>query len=144
MSGFEWSPALQEVIDEFSEVEDDMERYEMIYDFGEECDLLPLEDWSEETKVLGCQSEAHVRCTLDDNGMFHMIGSADAMIVQGLMAIAQKAVNGLPPSVVADYPVSFTRELGFMGSLSPNRANGFLNMFTKVRQEARRLAEENA
>ena len=70
-----------------------------------------------------------------------MVGSADAQIVQGLMAIAQKAVNGLPPAEVADFPVTFTRELGLMNSLSPNRANGFLNMFTRVRQEARKLAE---
>jgi cysteine desulfuration protein SufE len=136
-----WPEPLQLVIEEFSDVFDDMERYEMLYEFASECDLLSDEFWCEETRVHGCQSEAHIICSLNEDGTFKMVGSADAQIVQGLMAIAQKAVNGLPPSDVADFPVTFTRELGLMNSLSPNRANGFLNMFTRVRQEARKLAE---
>ena len=136
-----WPESLQLVIEEFSDVFDAMERYEMLYEFASECDPLSEDLWCEETRVHGCQSEAHIICSLNDDGTFKMIGSADAQIVQGLMAIAQKAVNGLPPSDVADFPVTFTRELGLMDSLSPNRANGFLNMLTRVRQDARKLAE---
>lgn len=136
-----WPASLQEVIDEFSDVFDAMERYEMLFDFASECDPLPMEQWCDDTRVHGCQSEAHVLCSLDDDGRFQMIGSADAQIVQGLMAVAQKAINGLPPEEVSTFPVTFTRELGLHDSLSPNRANGFLNMFTRVRQEARKLAQ---
>lgn len=136
-----WPEPLLAVIEEFSDVFDAMERYEMLYEFASECDVLNEDRWCEETRVHGCQSEAHVLCSLNEDGMFRMIGSADAQIVQGLMAIAQKAVNGLPPDEVAEFPVTFTRDLGLMDSLSPNRANGFLNMFTRVRQEARKLCE---
>ena len=136
-----WPEHLDAVVEEFQACFDAMERYEMLFDFASECTPFPMEKWSDDTRVHGCQSEAHVLCSLDEQGGFLMIGSADAQIVQGLMAVAQKAVNGLPPEEVSTFPVTFTRELGLHDSLSPNRANGFLNMFTRVRQEARKLAQ---
>ncbi len=136
-----WPAALQEIIDEFKEIDDAMERYEVLYDWAAECDLLPEGEWNDENKVHGCQSEAHVACSLDENGGFKMLGGADAQIVQGLMAITQRAINGLTAAEVADFPATFARELGFADTLTPNRANGFLNMFTKVRKEAREMKE---
>jgi len=143
-SGFgsgNWPASLQEIIDEFSEIDDPMERYEVLYDWASECELLPPEEWNEDNKVHGCQSEAHVACSMDEETGFRMRGSADAQIVQGLMAITQRAINGLTAEEVADFPATFARELGFSETLTPNRANGFLNMFTKVRKEARRMME---
>ncbi len=134
-----WPTALQEIIREFEEIDDAMERYEVLYDWASECNILPPEEWSEENKVHGCQSEAHVACSLDENGGFRMLGGADAQIVQGLMAITQRAIDGLTPQEVADFPATFARELGFADTLTPNRANGFLNMFTKVRKHAREM-----
>tara|TARA_Y100000310_G_scaffold32033_1_gene30399 strand:+ start:906 stop:1769 length:864 start_codon:yes stop_codon:yes gene_type:complete len=134
-----WPPELQKIIDEFRDIDDAMERYEVLYDWASECEMLPSEAWNEDNKVHGCQSEAHVACSLDEDGGFRMVGGADAQIVQGLMAITQKAINGLTPSEVADFPATFARELGFQETLTPNRANGFLNMFTKVRKEARNM-----
>jgi len=134
-----WPEELQKIIEEFQEIDDAMERYEVLYDWAKECELLPSEDWNEENKVHGCQSEAHVSCSLNEDGGFRMLGGADAQIVQGLMAITQKAINGLTPEEVADFPATFARELGFQETLTPNRANGFLNMFTKVRKDARNM-----
>lgn len=136
-----WPAPLQEIIDEFKEIDDAMERYEVLYDWAEECAMLPSEEWNDDNKVHGCQSEAHVACSLDENGGFRMLGGADAQIVQGLMAITQRAINGLTAEEVADFPATFARELGFADTLTPNRANGFLNMFTKVRKEAREMIE---
>ena len=143
-SGFgsgNWPASLQEIIDEFSEIDDPMERYEVLYDWASECELLPPDEWNEDNKVHGCQSEAHVACSMDEETGFRMLGGADAQIVQGLMAITQRAINGLTAEEVADFPATFARELGFSETLTPNRANGFLNMFTKVRKEARRMME---
>ena len=136
-----WPPELQKIIEEFREIDDAMERYEVLYDWASECEMLPSEEWNEDNKVHGCQSEAHVACSVDNEGGFRMVGGADAQIVQGLMAITQKAINGLSPAEVADFPATFARELGFQETLTPNRANGFLNMFTKVRKEARGMVK---
>ena len=68
--------------------------------------------------------------------MFVLRGGADAQIVQGLMAITSIAVNGMTPSYVSEMSPDFAEEMGIRSSLTPSRANGFLNMFKRVKDEA--------
>lgn len=136
----EWSTGLQEIIDEFCEVFDDMERYELLFEWAEKIDELPVEEWSKHTRVVGCQSEAHIRSELRDSG-FHLQGASDSQIVQGLMAITSVALEGLTPTDVTCVSPSYVEEMGLMQALSPSRANGFLNMFMKVQDEARAMME---
>ena len=65
-----WPESLPLVIEEFSDVFDPMERYEMLYECASECDHLSEGLWCEETRVHGCQSEAHSICWLNDDGIF--------------------------------------------------------------------------
>ena len=58
--------ALQELIDEFQEVDDKRERLEMLFELADEVVELSQDQWSDATRVRGCQSEAHVRATLDE------------------------------------------------------------------------------
>ena len=138
-----WPDGLQEAIDEFADVFDPMERYEMLFDWASRADVLTSEEWNEANRIHGCQSQAHVECELDDSGAFRMRGGADARIVQGLMAITCLAVNGLPPAEVVDFSPAFIEEMGLKASLTPSRSNGFLNMFERVRSEAARLIRNN-
>ena len=87
----------------------------------------------------GCQSRAHVECSLDQDGNFIMKGGADAQIVQGLMAITAIAVNGLSPVHVSELSPEYANAMGIQSTLTPSRANGFLNMF-KVQEEAIKLS----
>jgi cysteine desulfuration protein SufE len=135
-----WPEALQEVIDEFVDVFDPMERYEMLFEMAAEVNELPMEEWTEGNRIHGCQSEAHILCHLDE-GRFYMRGGADAQIVQGLMSITCLAVNGRPPEEIAELNPTFVEEMGLKASLTPSRSNGFLNMFKRVRDEATSLME---
>ena len=72
-------------------------------------------------------------------GGFIAKGGADAQIVQGLMAITASAVNGLPPEEVACHDPSYVEEMGLSQILTPSRANGFMNMVKKVKDEASSL-----
>ena len=78
---------------------------------------------------------------LDENGNFLLKTGADAQIVQGLMAITAIAVNGLSSFEVSKLSPSYVEEMGLKSSLTPSRANGFLNMFRRVISEAEILAE---
>ena len=89
--------ALRELVEEFQEVEDKRERLEMLFELAEEIMELPAEEWSEQTRVRGCQSEAHVRVSIDD-GLVHVFGAADAKLVQGLMGVLSIAIDGLTPA----------------------------------------------
>ena len=135
-----WPEALQAAIDEFADVFDPMERYEMLFEWASEVNELPVEEWNDGNIIHGCQSQAHVMCHLDD-GLFFMRGGADAQIVQGLMAITCLAVIGRPPKEVVELEPTYVDQMGLKASLPPSRSNGFLNMFKRVQGEARSLME---
>lgn len=132
--------ALQELIEEFQEVEDKRERLEMVYELAEEIVLLPADEWTEDTRVRGCQSEAHVRIAVEE-GLVHIVGAADAKLVQGLMGVLSIAIEGLTPAQAVLIPVDFAKEMGLITSLSPSRSNGFRNMYDKVMNEIRASVE---
>ena len=131
-----WPEKLQEIIDDFSEALDQMERYEMLFEFAEEIDELDTSKWTNETRVVGCQSEAHILIDFGTNG-FHMKGSSDSQIIQGLMAVTAIALEGLTPVEVTGFSPNFVSEMKVLETLTPNRANGFLNMFLRIQDEAR-------
>ena len=135
-----WPDALQEAIEQFADVFDPMERYEMLFEWASEVNELPVEKWNDNNMIHGCQSDAHVECYVE-NELFYMRGGADAQIVQGLMAITCLAVNGRPPEEVVGIEPTFVDEMGLKASLTPSRSNGFLNMFKRVQDEARLLTE---
>jgi cysteine desulfuration protein SufE len=131
---------LVELIEEFQDVDDQMERLEMVFEMADEVVLIPIDDWSDHTRVVGCQSEAHVRVSLDD-GKVLMASAADAQLVQGLMGILTIAINGSTPAQALLLSPAFAQEMGILKSLSPSRSNGFRNMFDKVMLEIRGLVE---
>ena len=119
-----------------------MERYELLFEYAKKHPSpLPVDEWDEGNQVLGCQSRAHVKCSLDEEGKFILRAGADAQIVQGLMAITAIAVNGLSASEVSILSPKYVEEMGLKSSLTPSRANGFLNMFKRVVSEAEILLE---
>ena len=131
-----YPPALQELIDEFQEVEDKRERLEMLFELADEVVELPQEEWTEATRVRGCQSEAHVRVDLA-NGQIQFLGAADAKMVQGLMGILTIALDGLTPAQAVLIPPQFAEDMGLLNTLTPSRSNGFRNMYDKVMNEIR-------
>ena len=129
-----YSSELSELIEEFQEIEDKMERLEMVFDLADEVNLLPIEQWSDSTRVHGCQSEAHVKVELVDSNVNFQSG-ADSKLVQGLMGILTMAIHGINADEVLTLTPDFATEMGILNSLSPSRSNGFRNMFDKVMNE---------
>ena len=129
-----YSAELSELIEEFQEIDDKMERLEMVFDFADEVNLLPIDQWSETTRVHGCQSEAHVKVGLVDSNVNFQAG-ADSKLVQGLMGILTMAIHGISADEVLTLTPDFATEMGILNSLSPSRSNGFRNMFDKVMNE---------
>ena len=129
-----YSSELIELIEEFQEIEDKMERLEMVFDLADEVNLLPIDQWSDSTRVHGCQSEAHVKVELVDSNVNFQSG-ADSKLVQGLMGILTMAIHGISADEVLTLTPDFATEMGILNSLSPSRSNGFRNMFDKVMNE---------
>jgi len=127
---------LQELIDEFAEIDDKMEILEYVYDLADEVVEFPVGNWNEKTRVLGCQSEAHLEVSVTD-GIVELRSGADAKIVQGMMGIITMAINGRNSKDVLQLKPDFAQEMGILNSLSPSRSNGFRNIFDKVMAEIR-------
>ena len=140
MSERQWPEHLDPVVEEFEDCFDSMERYELLFEYAKKHPSpLPAEEWNESNQVHGCQSRAHVVCNIDESGKFLMRGGADAQIVQGLMCVTAMAVNGMTPENVSKLAPNYADAMGIRNSLTPSRANGFLNMFERVRSEAERM-----
>ena len=128
---------LEEVIREFQELDDPMERYELLFDYADEIDEIERSQWSDDTKVPGCQSEAHIDLNFDEGGGAHLRGAADAMIMQGLISLTAIALEGLGPEEVADFEPTFLELIGIQHSLTPSRSNGFRSMIKALRESAK-------
>ena len=125
---------LEDLIEEFQEVDDKMERLEMGFELSEEVNFLDVEHWNDSTRVRGCQSEAHIIVTIEQEKIIFKAG-ADSKLVQGLMGILTIALRDITPTQALELTPEFASDMGVLNSLSPSRSNGFRNMFDKVMME---------
>ena len=117
-----YSEELTELIEEFQEIDDKMERLEMVFDLADEVNLLPIDQWTDATRVNGCQSEAHVKVEIIDSNVRFYSG-ADSKLVQGLMGILTMAIDNGDANVVLTLTPDFATEMGILNSLSPSRSS---------------------
>ncbi|DAC41635.1 MAG: hypothetical protein CMA16_01975 [Euryarchaeota archaeon] len=122
---------LAELIEDFQSIDDRMERLEYVFDLASEVNELPTSEWNDATRILGCQSEAHVRVHVDQNNV-RLFSGADSKLVQGLMGVLTIAIDDQPLEIALSLTPEFAVEMGILNSLSPSRSNGFRNMFDKV------------
>ena len=132
--------ALVELITEFSDIDDAMERLEVLMEMADEVEELAPSEWSDENLVKGCQSKAHVVVEMRD-GTVWMRSAADARLVQGLMGILSVAVNGSKPEEVLGLSPDFAIEMGVLNTLTPSRSNGFRTMFDMVQSSVKGMIE---
>ena len=131
-----WPDSIQEIIEEFQEIEDQFERLEVLMDFAEEVDELPVEEWNDSNLVRGCQSVAHIEVSIRDE-LVWLRAAADAKMVQGLQGILSIAVNGASPEIVLQLTPDFAEEAGILVSLTPSCSNGFRTMFDMVQNRVK-------
>jgi len=132
--------ALQELVEEFQAIEDKRERLEVLFELADEVMELPHDQWTDDTRVRGCQSEAHVLVSVED-GLIQFLAAADAKLVQGLMGVLTIAIQGLTPAQAVLIPPTFAEDMGLLNSLTPSRSNGFRNMYDKVMNDLRHHTE---
>lgn len=125
-----------EIIEEFTEIEDWMDRYQLLIDLGEECDVLPAEEKNESNLIDGCQSRVWIVCDEGADGLLQFRAESDALIVKGIVTLLLRVVNGHTAQEILDADFYFIREIGLTEHLSPTRSNGLLAMIKRIKMYA--------
>ena len=124
-----------EVIEEFSELDDWMDRYQLLIDLGEEQEPRPDNEKTEQNLIDGCQSRVWLVCD-ENNGILTFRAESDALIVTGIVSLLIRVVSGHTPQEILDADLYFIREIGLTEHLSPTRSNGLLAMIKQMRMYA--------
>ena len=133
------SDSLDNLIERLQSTSDPKRRYEYILWLAKSLPLLNEDLRIDTTKVKGCISEVYVLGILM-NGKIQWKGYSDALITKGLLAFLIKALNELTPFEVLSIDEKFIEMTGLSKSLTPSRANGFLNIFLKMKAQAKNLS----
>ena len=124
-----------EIIEEFTALDDWMDRYQMLIDLGEEQAPLADVDKTEQNLIDGCQSRVWIVCEEKD-GRLHFRADSDALIVKGLVALVLQVVNDHRPDEIYAADLYFIERIGLRDHLSPTRSNGLLAMVKQIRMYA--------
>lgn len=125
-----------EIIEEFNEIEDWMDRYQLLIDLGEDGGDFPAEEKNESNLINGCQSRVWIVCDENPDGTLSFRAESDALIVKGIVSLLLRVVNGLPAKEIFDADLYFIREIGLTEHLSPTRSNGLLAMIKRIKMYA--------
>lgn len=124
-----------EIIAEFSELDDWMDRYQLLIDMGSEQEPLPEKEKNESNLIDGCQSRVWLVCDEHD-GVLTFRAESDALIVKGIVSLLIKVLSGHTTQEILDADLYFIKEIGLAEHLSPTRSNGLLAMLKQMRMYA--------
>lgn len=124
-----------EIIEEFSMVDDWMDRYSMLIDLGQEQTPLATDEKTEQNLIDGCQSRLWLLCDEND-GLLYYRAESDALIVKGIVALLISVLNGHTPREILEADLYFIDRIGLREHLSPTRSNGLLAMLKQMRMYA--------
>ena len=123
------------VIEEFADFDDWMEKYALLIDLGNS--LPPLEEKykTESNLIEGCQSRVWLQADYVD-GKILFKGESDAVIVKGIVSLLISILSDHTPQEILDADLYFIEKIGLKEHLSPTRSNGLVAMVKQMRMYA--------
>ena len=122
-----------DIVDEFSEVDDWMDRYAMIIDLGNNLPEIDEKYKTPDHLIEGCQSRVWLNAELSEDGKVHYTADSDAIIVKGIISLLIQVLNDQMPDDILKSDLHFIDEIGLSEHLSPTRSNGLLAMVKQMR-----------
>ena len=124
-----------EVIEEFADFDDWMDKYQMLIDLGNDLGTLDEKYKTEQNLIDGCQSRVWLQCDYVD-GKLVFSAESDALIVKGIVALLIRVISGHTPEEIRDADLYFIEKIGLKDHLSPTRSNGLLAMVKQIKAYA--------
>ena len=128
-----------EIIEEFNDLDDWMDKYQLLIDLGSEQDALDDRYKTEQNLIDGCQSRVWIQCdaqAVAEEKILHFQADSDALIVKGIIALLIRVINDQPAKEILDADLYFMEAIGLKEHLSPTRSNGLLAMVKRIKAYA--------
>ena len=133
-----------EIIAEFEDFDDWMDRYQLLIDLGNSQPPLDEHYKTEQNLIDGCQSRVWLQADYDKEsedgsqkpGVIHFRAESDALIVKGIVALLIRVLSDHTPQEILDADLYFIDQIGLKEHLSPTRSNGLLAMVKQMRMYA--------
>lgn len=124
-----------QVIEEFSDFDDWMDKYQLLIDLGNEQAPIDEKYKTEQNLIEGCQSRVWLQADIVD-GKIIFQAESDALITKGIIALLIKVLSGHTPDEILNADLYFVEKIGLKEHLSPTRSNGLLSMIKQIRMYA--------
>ena len=121
-----------EVIAEFADFDDWMDKYALLIDLGNALEPLDEKYKTESNLIEGCQSRVWLQADYVE-GRIHFRGESDAVIVKGIVSLLIRVLSDHTPQEVLDADLHFIDQIGLKEHLSPTRSNGLVAMVKQMR-----------
>lgn len=121
-----------EIIQEFADFDDWMDRYQLLIDLGSSQPKLDDRYKTEQNLIDGCQSRVWLQADMKD-GLLHFQAESDALIVKGIVALLVRVLSDHTPQEILGADLYFIESIGLREHLSPTRSNGLLSMLKQMK-----------
>jgi cysteine desulfuration protein SufE len=140
---------IDEIIENFSTLDDWDDRYRYVIELGRALTPLPEAERTEANKVQGCASQVWLATKTQPNGatgpVLNFVADSDAHIVRGLIAILFALYSGKPArDILSTDALALFDRMGLRENLTPQRSNGLRSMIERIRSDARSALAANA
>ncbi len=126
----------QDIIDQFADIDDWMDKYAYIIDMGNSLPALPEQLKTPDRLIEGCQSRVWLDAERDADGNIVFRADSDAIIVKGIISMLVQVLSGHTPDEILNADLRFINEIGLSEHLSPTRSNGLVAMLKQMRAYA--------
>lgn len=130
---------IDDIIENFEFLDDWEDRYKYLIELGDQLKPFPESLQTSQTKVQGCVSQVWISSQNEGSHdpVINFVGTSDAHIVRGLVAITLAIFSGKKASEITTIDEqSIFSKLGLSEHITPQRSNGLRAMVARIKETA--------
>jgi cysteine desulfuration protein SufE len=120
------------IIEEFSEFDDWMDKYNLIIDYGKDLPQIDPKFKVKDYLIEGCQSKVWLHPEFN-GAVITFTADSDAIITRGIVGLLIRVLSGRTPRELMSAELYFIDRIGLRQNLSPTRSNGLLSMVRQMK-----------
>ena len=121
-----------EIIAEFNDFDDWMDKYALLIDLGNSLEPLDEKYKTPDNIIEGCQSRVWLQADYEDGKIKFKVES-DAVIVKGIVSLLINVMSDHTPDEILNSDLYMIDKIGLKEHLSPTRSNGLVSMVKQMR-----------